>query len=90
MILLGKDKFDWASAKKEMTDPKFTDKLLHYDASNISGAIMSKIAAYTSDPNFLPQIMMQKSIVAGALCSWVKAVEEYHKICLIVKPKKMK
>ena len=30
---------------------------------------------------------MQKSVVAGALCQWVKAVEDYHKALKIVRPK---
>jgi len=30
---------------------------------------------------------MQKSLVAGALCGWVRAVEEYHKALKIVRPK---
>ena len=30
---------------------------------------------------------MQKSVVAGALCAWVRAVEKYHKILNIVRPK---
>jgi dynein heavy chain len=48
---------------------------------------MKRIEAYTKKDNFLPQILMQKSVVAGALCSWVKAVEEYHKALKIVRPK---
>lgn len=30
---------------------------------------------------------MNKSLVAAALCSWVRAVEEYHKTLMIIRPK---
>jgi hypothetical protein len=53
----------------------------------MSDVIMKRIEAYTKKDNFLPQILMQKSVVAGALCSWVKAVEEYHKALKVVRPK---
>ena len=33
---------------------------------------------------------MQKSIVAGALCAWVKAVEQYHNLLQVVRPKLVK
>ena len=48
---------------------------------------MKKIEAYTKKNDFLPAILTQKSLVAGALCSWVRAVEEYHKALKIVRPK---
>ena len=87
MTVLGKANADWASVKKEMTDPKFMDKIITLDKDNMSEKTMVKIEAYTKKDNFLPQILMQKSVVAGALCSWVKAVEEYHKALKIVRPK---
>ena len=48
---------------------------------------MKKIEKYTKQDNFLPQILMQKSVVAGALCAWVRSVEEYHKALKIVRQK---
>ena len=87
MCVLGKANADWAAVKKEMTDPKFMDKILTLDKDNMPEKTMVKIEAYTKKDNFLPQILMQKSVVAGALCSWVKAVEEYHKALKIVRPK---
>ena len=87
MTVLGKPNSDWAAVKKEMTDPKFMDKIVGLDKNNMSETTMKKIEAYTKKDNFLPQILMQKSVVAGALCSWVRAVEEYHKALKIVRPK---
>lgn len=87
LTFFGKTNADWATVKKEMTDPKFIKKILHYDKNNIQDQTIKKIETYTRRDNFLPHILAQKSTVAGALCGWVKAVEEYHKALKIVRPK---
>lgn len=35
MIVLGKDP-TWASVKKELTDPKFVDRILNFEKDSIS------------------------------------------------------
>jgi len=87
MTVLGKFNADWATVKKEMTDPKFMERIITLDKDNMAEKVMVKIETFTRKDNFLPAILMQKSVVAGALCSWVKAVEEYHKALKIVRPK---
>ena len=87
MTVLGKHNADWNTVKKEMADPKFMDRIIGLDKDNMSEATMKKIEAYTKKNDFLPAILTQKSLVAGALCSWVRAVEEYHKALKIVRPK---
>lgn len=87
MTVLGKGNADWAGVKKEMTDPKFMKRIINLDKDHMSETTMKKIETYTKKDNFLPQILTQKSLVAGALCSWVRAVEEYHKALKIVRPK---
>jgi len=87
MTVLGKSDCDWAGAKKEMTDPKFIDKMINLDKENMADYPMKKVEAYTSMDGFVPKILMQKSVVAGALCSWVKAVEEYFKALGVVRPR---
>jgi len=87
MTVLGKVNADWATVKKEMTDPRFMKKILELDKEHMPDVIMKRVEAYTKKDNFLPAILMKKSVVAGALCGWVKAVEEYHKALKIVRPK---
>ena len=36
MTVLGKVNTDWASVKKEMTDPKFMDRIVQLDKDNMS------------------------------------------------------
>ena len=69
-----------------MTDPKFINRIINLDKNNMSEATMKRIEAYTKQDNFLPQILMKKSLVAAALCAWVRAVEEYHKAFKIIRP----
>jgi len=87
LCVLGKPNSDWPAVKKEMTDPKFMDRIVNLDKNNMPEATMKRIEAYTKKDNFLPQILVQKSTVAGAFCAWVRAVEEYHKALKIIRPK---
>ena len=58
MTVLGKFNVDWAGAKKEMTDPKFMNRIINLDKENMSESTMKKVEAYTKQDNFLPQILM--------------------------------
>ena len=87
LTTLGKSNVDWAGIKKEMNDPKFKDKILNLDKENMSESTMKKIEAFTKKDNFMPQILMNKSHVAGAFCTWVRAVEDYHKALKIIRPR---
>ena len=53
MILLGKEP-SWASAKKEMTDPKFIDRIIKLDKNNMPESTMKKLKTFTKQENFLP------------------------------------
>ena len=81
---------DWPSIKKEMTDPKFMEKIQKFDKDHIPDKVMARIEAYTKKDNFLPQLMKKKSEVAAALCLWVRSIEEYNKALKIVIPKRRK
>lgn len=89
MICLGKQT-DWPSVKRELTDPKFIDRIMQYDKENIPQKILKKLETYTKMENFLPEYMTAKSVAAGALCLWVRSVEDYAKALKIVAPKREK
>lgn len=73
-----------------MTDPKFMERISKFDKDNISEKVMARIETYTKKDTFLPDLMKKKSEVAGALCLWVRSVEEYNKALKIVIPKRKK
>lgn len=51
---------------------------------------MKKIENFTKEAEFTPELMNKKSAAAGALCTWVRAIEDYAKCLKIVNPKREK
>jgi len=47
LCVLGKPNSDWPAIKKEMTDPKFMDRIVKLDKNNMPEATMKRIEAYT-------------------------------------------
>lgn len=78
----------WDNAKKMLGDFKFLQTLLEYDKDNIPQATIDKLEPYISNPEFQPVKIKRYSNAAMSLCSWVRAVETYHKVLLEVKPKR--
>jgi dynein heavy chain, axonemal len=69
----------WANVKKQLNDMGFTKRILDFDMANIPKKIMTDIQKYTSKDEFTVFHMTKSSKMAGALCGWVRAVEEYNK-----------
>lgn len=89
MIVLGKEP-SWVVAKKELADSNFIKKVMEYDKENISQVILKKIEKYTRMDNFKPEHVTKISQAAGALCSWVRSLEDYSKALKVVAPKRAK
>lgn len=88
MTVLNKPGSNWPDIKKTMTNQSFMDWIVNFDPeTQVNETIMRKIEVYTKKDNFTPKILAQSSVVAGALCGWVKAVEDFYKALKIVKPK---
>lgn len=56
----------------------------------ITPTILKKIEKYTKMDNFQPHYVMKISQAAGALCLWVRSLEDYAKALKIVGPKRAK
>jgi hypothetical protein len=69
----------WASAKNELRDVNFLQKLKTFKKNEISNETLKKINEYTRDSTFQPQIVQKRtrSILAGVLCMWVHAIKMY-------------
>jgi dynein heavy chain len=89
MIVLGKEP-SWVVAKKELADSNFIKKVMDFDKENISQVILKKIEKYTRMDNFKPEHVTKISLAAGALCSWVRSLEDYSKALKVVAPKRAK
>lgn len=89
MIVLGKDP-SWLTVKKELAEPTFVKKITEFNKDNIPQATLRKIEKYTRLETFLPDKVTQVSLAAGALCLWVRSLEDYARALKIVAPKRAK
>jgi len=80
----------WQTVKKELADSQFVKKVTEFDKENISPATLKKIEKYTKMENFQPQYVSRVSMAAGALCMWVRSLEDYSKALKVVAPKRAK
>lgn len=80
----------WASVKKELNDTGFLKNVMELEKEKISAKTLKKIEGYTKEADFTPELMMKKSAAASALCTWVRAIEDYAKCLKIVNPKREK
>lgn len=78
----------WESAKKLLMESDFLEKLRSYDKDNIDAKIISSIGPYLSNPEFEPEKVLQASKAAHGLCCWVRAMESYHRVALVIEPKR--
>ena len=77
LTLLGKMDSDWKVVKKEMTDPKFCDKMLYFDKDNVSQAVLTKLRSFTRRDDFNPDIIKRNSAAAASIAKWVLAIDFY-------------
>ena len=89
MVFLEKP-IGWASVKKELNDTGFLKTVMDLNKDNIQQKTLKKIETYTKESTFTPEYMNTKSAAAGALCTWVRAIEDYAKCLKIVVPKREK
>ena len=63
---------------------------LSFDKDNIDPAIIKRIGAYISNPEFQPEKIKSVSSAAYGLCCWCRAMEAYDRVAKVVGPKKAK
>merc|ERR1719440_1259135 len=90
VMVLRKSEPSWAEAKKQLGDPSFLTQLLNYDKDALNEAMLNKIAKYTKQAEFDPEIVGAVSKAAKSLCMWCRAMEVYGRIAKDVAPKKAK
>jgi dynein heavy chain len=89
MVVMNKEA-SWPSVKKELADSNFVKKIMDFDKENIPQAILKKIERYTKMDTFQPDAVRKVSQAAGALCQWVRSLEDYAKALKVVAPKRAK
>ncbi|KAE9255217.1 Dynein-1-beta heavy chain, flagellar inner arm I1 complex [Phytophthora fragariae] len=87
MILFGLPP-TWASAKTKMNDVSFLQQIKTFDKDSIRDKTVTALKKYTSKPAFNADLVRKVSSAAGALCSWVLAMDCYSGVFRVVAPKK--
>jgi dynein heavy chain len=90
VMVLFSMKADWATAKKKISEPNFLQQVKAFDKENISNSTISKLKKYTSKEEFSAEHVTNVSLAAGALCTWVLAMEIYSVVAREVAPKRAK
>ena len=80
----------WAAAKKTMKDVnRFMESLREFKKDEIPPENIRELERkYLNDPEFNRDSMMSKSRAAAGLCEFVINIVEYHRIYLVVQPKR--
>eukprot|EP00615_Pteridomonas_danica_P016588 CAMPEP_0114385844 /NCGR_PEP_ID=MMETSP0102-20121206/6268_1 /TAXON_ID=38822 ORGANISM="Pteridomonas danica, Strain PT" /NCGR_SAMPLE_ID=MMETSP0102 /ASSEMBLY_ACC=CAM_ASM_000212 /LENGTH=3026 /DNA_ID=CAMNT_0001542557 /DNA_START=949 /DNA_END=10026 /DNA_ORIENTATION=- len=68
---------------------KLLSDMQDYDKDNIPDKIIRQIKPHIEDPNFTPQAIEKASKACKAMCMWVRAMDTYHRVVLVVEPKKV-
>lgn len=89
VCILFKEKTDWDSAKKLMSNSGFTQSCITYDRDSIPSSIINRLKRqYINDPMFDPEIVGKSSVAAKSLCIWVRAMVVYSEVVKQVEPLK--
>lgn len=86
MIYLGEGG-EWLNIKKVISKPAFKKDLMEFDKDHISDKKLKAVQRFTKMDEFNASQMAKISEAAAALCTWVKAVEEYAQALKVVNPK---
>ncbi|KAF2900340.1 hypothetical protein ILUMI_05842 [Ignelater luminosus] len=79
----------WKACKMLMGKvDEFLHNLVHYDKENMLPEVVKATLEYLKDPEFVPEIILGKSIAAAGLCAWVINILRFYEVFVVVEPKR--
>jgi dynein heavy chain len=79
----------WGYGQSMMKSMDFLKSLSGYPLEFINEEMCDLLGPYLGMVDFTPQSAASSSNAAAGLCSWVRNMVEYHKVEIVVRPKKM-
>jgi len=77
----------YGNAQKVMADSRFLTNLQTYNKDAINEETIELMIPYIDFEDFTPEVAKAASAAAEGLCTWVRAMKDYHGASKIVKPK---
>lgn len=77
----------WGPSLKLVSQAGFRDSLLNYPKEDITEKMIKDLQPILSNENMLPEKLANVSPVALAVGEWVRAMDKFYEVNLIVKPK---
>ena len=84
LTYLGETKYDFANAKRVMSDIKFIDKIRGYPKDKIPPALLNKVKTIVHSDLFNLDTMKRSGKAVEAMGKWCKAVKEVAEALKIV------
>lgn len=81
---------DWATAKQLLGDSLFLQKMFDFDKNSVKEKTFAKLKKYTTHKDFNPEAIGAVSSACQSMCKWVLALEHYHEVYKMAKPKQKK
>jgi len=91
MVIL-EEKTDWNSIKLTLSDSgEFVNRLVNFGDKVLQvpeSAIKKLRSTYISNPEFVPEKVVNKSVAAKTICKWVLAMNNFYDVLKKAEPKK--